>query len=112
MLEPDEAVQLFLKQVPETALTAKGADRIRLGIGIFIVSMLYKPLQEHGLGYAVPQDYESMTELVMKYIADKDDKTPAQTALFTNDYAGTLKLDQSEWDKAMANAKPYRSFLA
>ncbi|HUC51640.1 MAG TPA: ABC transporter substrate-binding protein [Xanthobacteraceae bacterium] len=112
MLNPDEAVQLFLKEVPEVALTDKGADRIRLGVGIFIVSMLYKPLQEHGVGYAVPQDYEVMTELVMKYIADKDDKTPTQAALFTNDYAGTLKLDQSEWDKAMANAKPYRAFLA
>ncbi len=112
MLEPDEAVQLFLKEVPEVALTARGAERIRLGLGILNVSMLYKPLQEHGVGYAVPKDYEDMTDLVMKYVADKEDKTPAQSALFTNDFAGTLKLTQSEWDKAMANAEPYRHFLA
>jgi NitT/TauT family transport system substrate-binding protein len=112
MLEPDEAVQLFLKQVPEVALSPKGADRIRLGLGILNVSMLYKQMQEHGVGYAVPKDYEDMTDLVMKYVADKDDKTPDQTVLFTNDFAGKLKLTQSEWDKAMANAEPFRHFLA
>jgi NitT/TauT family transport system substrate-binding protein len=61
MLEPDEAVQLFLKQVPEVALSPKGADRIRLGLGILNVSMLYKQMQEHGVGYAVPKDYEGNT---------------------------------------------------
>jgi NitT/TauT family transport system substrate-binding protein len=74
--------------------------------------MLYKQMQEHGIGYAVPKDYEDMTELVMKYVAAKDDKTPAQTTLLTNDFAGKLKLTQSEWDKAMANAEPFRHFLA
>jgi NitT/TauT family transport system substrate-binding protein len=112
MLNPDEAVKLFLKEVPEVALSADGAERIRLGIGIFIVSMLHEPLQKFGLGYAVPDDYRSMTELVMKYVAEKDDKAPAQSALYTNDYAGKLNLTPAELDKAMENAKPYRQYLA
>jgi NitT/TauT family transport system substrate-binding protein len=112
MLNTDEAVQLFLKQVPETALSADGAERLKLGIGIFVVSMLNKPLQEHGVGYAAPSDYQAMTDLVMTYVADKTDKAPAQGALFSNDYAGKIKLTQAEWDKAMENAKPYRQYLA
>ncbi len=74
--------------------------------------MLHPPLQEHGIGYSVPADYQSMTDLVMKYIADKADKTPEPRALFTNDYAGKIKLTQAEWNKAMENAEPYRQYLA
>jgi hypothetical protein len=112
MLNPDEAVKLFLKEVPEIALSTGGAERIRLGIGIFIVSMLHEPLQKYGVGYAVPEDYRSMTDLVMKYVADKDDKAPAQSDLFTNSYAGKVQLSQAELDKATENAKPFRQYLA
>jgi NitT/TauT family transport system substrate-binding protein len=112
MLNPEEAVKLFLKEVPEVALSADGAERIRLGIGIFIVSMLHEPLQKYGVGYAVADDYRTMTDLTMKYVADKGDQAPAQRALFTNDYAGKIKLTDAEWDKATENAKPYRQYLA
>jgi NitT/TauT family transport system substrate-binding protein len=112
MLNPDEAVKIFLKEVPEIALTADGAARTRLGIGIFNISMLYPPLKEHGIGYAVPDDYASMTDLTMTYVAEKTDKRPDQKALFTNDHAGGLKLSDVEWDQATANAKPFRAYLA
>jgi NitT/TauT family transport system substrate-binding protein len=111
MLNPEEAVKLFLKEVPETALSADGAERLRLGIGILNVSLLHVPLQEHGVGYAVPADYQAMTELVMTYVADSADKTPEQSVLFTNEFAGKIKLTQAEWDKATENAKPYRQYL-
>ncbi len=112
ILNPDEAVNIFLKEVPETALSADGAARTRIGIGIFNVSMLFKPLLDYGIGYAVPDDYKSMTELVMKYVADGADKEPGQSALFTNEYAGKLKLTQEEWDQATDKAKPFRAFLS
>jgi ABC-type nitrate/sulfonate/bicarbonate transport system substrate-binding protein len=112
MLNPDEAVKIFLKEVPETALTADGAERTRIGIGIFTVSMLYPALKEHGIGYAVPEDYAGMTDLTMKYVAEKTDKRPDQKTLFTNDFAGKLKLTDAEWTKAMENAKPFRQYLA
>jgi NitT/TauT family transport system substrate-binding protein len=111
LLNPDEAVKIFLKEVPEIALTADGAERIRLGIGILNISMLYPQMKEHGIGYAAPDDYVGMTDLTMKYVADKTDKRPDQKALFTNDFAGTLKLTDAEWEQAMANAKPFRALL-
>ena len=74
--------------------------------------MLYPPLKEHGVGYALPDDYESMTDLTMTYVAEKTDKRPEQMALFTNDHAGTLKLTDAEWDQAMAKASPFRAYLA
>ena len=33
MLNPEEAVQLFLKQVPETAISPTGTDQTRMGVG-------------------------------------------------------------------------------
>jgi NitT/TauT family transport system substrate-binding protein len=112
MLNPDEAVKLFLKEVPETALTADAAERIRLGVGIFNISMLHDPLKALGIGYARPEDYLGMTDLTMQYVADKTDKRPAQKALFTNAFAGTLKLSDAEWTTAMANAEPFRAFVS
>jgi ABC-type nitrate/sulfonate/bicarbonate transport system substrate-binding protein len=113
LLNPEEATQIFLKQVPEVALTATGAVATRLGIGIFLISMLHKPLQDNGLGYSVPDDYRSMTDLVMGYVADKaTDKRPEQPALFTNQFAGRIKLSPDEWKKAMANAEPYRKYVS
>jgi len=86
------------------------AERIRLGIGIFIISMLQKPAQEHGIGYAAPEDYQSMTELVMKYVAEQTDKTPAQSPC-SRMTCGKIKLTR-RMAKAMENAKPYRQYLA
>jgi NitT/TauT family transport system substrate-binding protein len=111
MLNPDEAAKLFLKEVPETALTTDGAERLRLGIGICNISMLHDPLKR-GIGYAVPEDYVEMTDLTMKYVADKTDTRPDQGALFTNAFAGKLKLSDAEWAKAMANAEPFRALVS
>ena len=112
MLNPEEAVQIFLKQVPEATLTANAALGLRAGIGIFNVSMLHQPALEHGIGYSDPKDYEAMTDLVMKYVAEPSDKRPEQKALFTNAYAGKVKLSQAEWDQAMARSAPYRKILS
>lgn len=111
LLNPDEATKIFLKEVPEVALAADGAERIRLGIGILNISLLYPQMKEHGIGYASPDDYVGMTDLTMKYVADKTDKRPDQKALFTNDFAGMLKLTDAEWQQAMAKAQPFRALL-
>jgi NitT/TauT family transport system substrate-binding protein len=110
MLNPDEAVALFLKQVPETALTPSGAAQTRLGIGIFNVAMLHEPLK-HCVGYTSPEDYEVMTDLVMKYVASPGDTPPRQSDLFSNDLVGKLQLSPQEWDAAEAKADLFRKYL-
>jgi NitT/TauT family transport system substrate-binding protein len=110
MLNPEEALQLFLKQVPETAISSIGPEQTRLGIGIFNVAMLHEPLK-HAVGYTAPEDYNTMTDLVMEYIAASGDKPPRQSDLFSNDLVGNVKLTPEEWKVADAKAEPFRKYL-
>jgi NitT/TauT family transport system substrate-binding protein len=111
VLYPDEALQLFLKQVPETAISSTGAEQTRLGLGIFNVAMLHEPARKNCVGYTDPEDYQVMTDLVMKYIASPGDKPPVQSELFSNDLVGEIKFTPEEWRAAEAKAEPFRKYL-
>lgn len=112
MLNPDEAVQLFLKQVPETAMSSIGVAQTRMGIGIFNVAMLHEPARQHAVGYTAPEDYQTMTDLVMEYIASPGDKPPRQSDLFSNDLVGGVKFTAEEWNAAEVKAEPFRKYLS
>ncbi|MEP9379471.1 ABC transporter substrate-binding protein [Aquabacter sp. CN5-332] len=112
LLEPEDSIKLFVKEVPETALSQGGVERTRLGLGIFANSILHEELQKYPIGYSVPADYEEMTELVMKYVASPDDKAPKLKDVMSNDFIGSIKLTPEEWTKAKANAEPFRKYLS
>jgi NitT/TauT family transport system substrate-binding protein len=111
LLQPADALALFLKQVPETNLAAHGADQVRTGLGIFNMTMIGEPAKKSGVGQSDPGDYAAMTDLVMKYAADPADKRPDLGSLFTNDFVGNVTLTPDEWAKADANVKEYRNFF-
>jgi NitT/TauT family transport system substrate-binding protein len=111
LLQPADALALFMKQVPETALAAHGADQVRTGLGIFNMSAIGAPAKAHGIGWSDPADYTTMTDMVMKYAADPADKRPDLGSLFTNDFAGGVTLTPEEWAKAEANVKEYRDLF-
>jgi hypothetical protein len=52
------------------------------------------------MGYSDPKDYETMTDLVMKYVAREDDKRPPVPDMMTNRFARGLKLPPAERDVA------------
>ena len=112
MLNPDETVQLFLKLVPETSMSPTGVEQTRLGVGIFNVAMLHDPARKNCVGFTAPEDYQTMTDLVMKYVASSSDKRPEQSVLFSNDLVGKLKFTPEEWKAAEAKAEPYAKFLS
>ena len=112
LLQPDDALALFLRQVPETALAAHGPQQVRTGLGIFNVTAIGDPAKQHGVGTTDAADYAAMTDLVMRYAAGPDDKAPDLAALFTNDFVGGVTLTADEWARAEANVKEYRNFFA
>jgi NitT/TauT family transport system substrate-binding protein len=111
MLEPDAAMKAFVKLVPETALSPASLEQLRLGIGIFNVDMLFDPARKDGLGATSAADYETMTDLVMTYVASPGDTKPKVADLFTNDLVGGLRLSPEEWAKAESLAAPFRQYL-
>jgi ABC-type nitrate/sulfonate/bicarbonate transport system substrate-binding protein len=112
MLDPAEAMKVFFKQVPEMALAQQAREQIRVGVGI----LTYVSAREHpkaqGLGWSEPQDYETMTDLVMKYLASPGDKRPAVAETMTNRFAGQIKLSPAEWEQVQKNCAEFRGYLA
>jgi len=112
LLQPDDAVSLFLKQVPEAALAANGAKQIATGLGIFRMTMIDTPAKTYAIGRSELDDYGKMTDLVMRYLGSTGDKAPDPATLFTNQFVGDVKLTPDEWTKAEAQVKEYRDYFA
>jgi NitT/TauT family transport system substrate-binding protein len=112
LLQPEDALKVFLHQVPEAALVANGPKQVRTGLGIFNLTAIGTPAKQHGIGMTDADDYAAMTELVMRYLGAPGDKTPDPASLFTNDFVGGVTLTADEWTRAEANVKEYRDFFA
>jgi len=109
LLDPDAALKIFLKAVPEIGLAAKGEEQTRLGIGLFQVAMLDPAARGHPLGYSDPATFAKMSGLVMQALAGPDDKMPAQ--VMSNDFVGAVSLTAEERTKAEAAAEPFRKLV-
>ena len=112
ILDPAEAMKVFFKQVPEMALAAQAREQIRVGTGILIYVAAREIIKTNGMGCMEANDYETMTDLVMKYLAHEDDQRPEVANLMTNRFVGGLKLSPAEWDQAQRNAQEYRPYVS
>jgi ABC-type nitrate/sulfonate/bicarbonate transport system substrate-binding protein len=112
MLDPTEAMKVFFKQVPEMALAQQAREQIRVGTGILIYVSAREQARQNGLGYSDPKDYETMTDLVVKYLAKEGDPRPDVASTMTNRFAGQVKLSAAEWDQVQKNSAEFRTFLA
>jgi ABC-type nitrate/sulfonate/bicarbonate transport system substrate-binding protein len=112
LLEPDESLKLFFKEVPEIVLAATGREQTRVGLGIYRYQSLRAPAKTGGLGYADPKDFEAMTDLVMKYVAKEGEKRPTVDEMVTNKFAGQIKLSDAEWATAMKGMDEFKGYLS
>jgi len=111
LLDPAEAMKVFFKQVPELALAQQAKEQIRVGTGIMTFVATRETLKTKGMGYLDPKDYEAMTDLVMKYIANPGDKRPDIDAMMTNKFTGSIKFTDAEWDQAQKNSQEFRAYV-
>ncbi|WPB57455.1 ABC transporter substrate-binding protein [Xylophilus sp. GOD-11R] len=109
--EPDAALDIFLKKVPELTLTKGGRENARLSQGFMLSSVPRPESMEHGLGWSDMNRVKTMTDLVMDYAAPSTAKRPDLARLFTNQFAGTVKLSPQEWTKAQGQFKEFPSLL-
>jgi NitT/TauT family transport system substrate-binding protein len=111
LVQPDSALELFFKEVPEIAASATARKQSRIGLGIFCTSMLSEIPKQHGLGFAPPEDYEAMIDLTMEYAADKADVRPKVADVVTNESIGSVKMSDAEWSKAAASLVEFTQYL-
>ena len=112
ILDPAEAMKVFFKQVPEMALAGQAREQTRVGTGILIYVAAREIIKTNGMGYMEANDYETMTDLVMKYLAHEGDQRPEIANLMTNRFVGGLKLSPAEWDQAQKNAQEFRPYVS
>jgi ABC-type nitrate/sulfonate/bicarbonate transport system substrate-binding protein len=112
LLDPKEAIKVFFKQVPEMALASQAREQIRVGTGILAHVAARAVIKTNGMGYMEPNDYESMTDLVMKYIAKEGDQRPDVRKMMTNQFVGDHKPSPAEWDQMQKNAQEFRTYLS
>ena len=104
---PDETVDLFLKALPEMALNPNAKEFVRLGLMMWQHSVDKPEAREHGLGWSDPEAYAEMTDLVMTYLAAPGVNRPQVDALFTNQFAGKIKLDSNQWAQVRQRVSEY-----
>ncbi len=112
MLDPEEALNVFLKQVPELALAPHARDEARVGVGIMIYTVARDIVRQHGLGYMEPKDYDTMAGMVTQYLANPGDPRPDVAQLMTNQFVGGIKLSPAEWETAQKNAAEFRAYVS
>jgi ABC-type nitrate/sulfonate/bicarbonate transport system substrate-binding protein len=112
MLDPDEAAKVFFKQVPEMALVAQAREQVRVGAGILIYTVARDIVRNNALGYIDPKDYETITDIVMQYLAKPGDPRPEVAKMMTNQFVGGLKLSDAEWIQAQKNAQEFRTYVS
>jgi NitT/TauT family transport system substrate-binding protein len=111
LLNPDESLEIFLKEVPEAALSSKGRETVRLGMGIFNWSSLSEEVRQNGLGWSDPKKIAEMNDLVAIYVT-KSDAKPQVEDLYTNRFAGKLRLTDAEWAMAKKNNEEFQRMFS
>jgi ABC-type nitrate/sulfonate/bicarbonate transport system substrate-binding protein len=106
----EESLDIFLREVREAGLTSKGRDNVRLGLGIFQFSSIADEPQRQGLGFADPKKYAEMNDLVATYLT-KSGKKPDVDELFTNRFAGQMKLTEAQWADARRKNEEFAKFF-
>jgi NitT/TauT family transport system substrate-binding protein len=102
LLKPEESLDIFFKANPEMELAKGAREQTRLALDFFRYSVVHEAAKKNAIGYAPPDDYKTMTDLVMKYVAP-DGKRPDLDKAVSNKFAGPVKLTDAEWTGVQAS---------
>ena len=109
LLNPDEALDIYLKANPDMVATKAGQDFARLGIGIFLTT-LGEEVTGHPLGWADPTRLGVMTDLIGAYLAQPGAARIDPTKIFRNDFTGQIALTPAEVEQVRHNMRPFLKF--
>lgn len=110
--EPERALDMFIRQVPEIGITTGGRENARLSQGLMHATMLSPEAIENGLGFTDMAKWNAMTDLVMQFGAPADATRPSTDAIISNRFAGRLKLTEAEWAAQRTRLQPFSAMLA
>ena len=103
LLEPGKALDIMIAAKPELKTVPK--KLLLTHAGNTNVLSISPAVENHGLGWMAEADQTKTRDVVIKYMNAKN--VPPTSALFTNRFAGNVKLSAAEWSKAKELAAPY-----
>jgi NitT/TauT family transport system substrate-binding protein len=104
-LHPDESIDIHLEQVKEFKGSPTNRDVVKYGQGIMTAMGLVPEVEKNGLGWADPEMIKRTRETVMTYMGAKD--VPPAEQLYTNAFAGKVKLTPAQWATVRESVKRY-----
>ena len=111
LTDPEESLELFRKEVPEMALNPSAKEFARIGLGMWQHGIDRPEAREHGLGWSNAASYAETTDLVMQYLNSPGMQRPQPDALFTNRFAGKIKLTEADWAGVRQRVAEFDKYL-
>ena len=109
--DPAAGVDIFLKEIPEMAVTTGGKENARISQSLMHYTVISPEAQTQTIGYTDMTKAASMVDMVMEFGAPKDAKKPETADLFTNDLVPSMKLSDAEWAQVKSNVAEYATIL-
>jgi NitT/TauT family transport system substrate-binding protein len=104
LLEPDKALDFMIEAKEELQTVDRGQLELQEGN---TNALVFGPaVEEHGLGWMAEEDQNRTRELVIEYMDATN--VPPIDKMFTNEFAGKVKLTEEEWAKAKSLAAKYQ----
>ena len=103
LLEPEKCLDIMIEAKPELKTVDK--DLLLIHTGNTNAMSIGPAVEKHGLGWMDEDDQRRTREVVIKYMDTPD--VPPIEKLFTNRFAGNVKLSPEEWAQAKARSAKY-----
>jgi ABC-type nitrate/sulfonate/bicarbonate transport system substrate-binding protein len=97
LTNPQDSLELFRREVPEMALNPSSGELARIGLGLWQHGIDRPEAREHGLGWSDPAGYAETIDLITHYLTEPGAKRPDTDAIFTNRFAGKIRLTEADW---------------
>ena len=104
-LHPNESIDIHLDMVKEFKGSPTNRDVVKHGQGVMTAMGLVPEVEKNGLGWMDPEVVKRTRETVVTYMGAKD--VPPAERLFTNAFAGKVKLTAAEWASVRASVARY-----
>jgi NitT/TauT family transport system substrate-binding protein len=112
LTNPQESLDIFLKEVPEMALSGSSKEFARIGMGMWHHAIDQPEPREHGIGWSDPTIYSEMADLVMQYLASPGMTRPGPDALVTNRFIGKVKLTAPQWEQMHERSAEFAKLMS
>ncbi len=109
--EPDRALDMFVRQVPEIGITQGGRENARVSQGMMQSTILADEAINNGLGWTDMARWSEMTDLVMEFGGATDARRPGAD-LISNRFAGKIKLPAADWQRLRGTLQPFAQLMA